>query len=290
MTPPRERLLGTTPLSIDRLSESAAAIRRITKMQPKVGIVLGTGLGAVADLVRAEVSIPYTDIPHLHPTASPTHAGELIFGCLGNVSAVVMKGRCHFYEGYPMKEIGYPVELLKRLGVQTLIVTSAAGGINPEYAEGDLVVVTDHANLCWNNPLVGPNDERLGPRFLDMLDAYSPRLVRLAEEVASRHDIELHRGVFAFVPGPTFETPAELRFLAQAGMDIIGWSLVPEVIMARHRGLEVLAFSCISDKSVADAPGPVDMERLFKSAQQAAEKLAVIVSEVVAEIYPGSTC
>jgi purine-nucleoside phosphorylase len=282
--------LGTVPLSMDRLNESAAAIRHITKLQPKAGIILGTGLSAVADLIDVEASISYADIPHFHSTTVPTHPGEMVFGCLGKVPTVAMKGRYHFYEGYSMREAAYPVEVMERLGVQTLIVTNSSGGVNPQYAEADLAVITDHINLYWHNPLVGPNDERQGPRFVDMLDAYSPRLIELAEKVAARHNIPLHRGVFAFVPGPNFETPAELRFLNQIGVDVIGWSLVPEVIMARHRSLEVLAFSCISDLSVADTLKPVNIERLIENAQQAAGKLAVIVRETVAELYPDSTC
>jgi purine-nucleoside phosphorylase len=289
MTLAKDRL-GTVPLSLDRLRESAAAIRRVTKLQPKVGFILGTGLSVIADLIDVEASISYADIPHFHPTTIPSHPGEMVFGCLGKVPTVAMKGRYHFYEGHSMKVVAYPVEVMKRLGVQTLIVTNASGGVNPQYAEGDLVVITDHINLYWHNPLVGPNDEEEGPRFVDMLDAYSPRLVELAEKVAARHNIPLPRGVFAFVAGPNFETPAELRFLAQNGVDVIGWSLLPEVIMARHRDLEVLAFSCISDLSVADTLRPVNLERLIENAQRAAGKLAVIVREVVAELYPGSTC
>jgi purine-nucleoside phosphorylase len=285
-----KKRLGTAPLSLDRLAESATAIRRITKLQPKVGLILGTGLSAVADLIEMEASIPYVDIPHFHPTTAPTHSGDMVFGCLGNVPTMAMKGRFHVYEGHAMRQVAYPVEVMKRLGVQTLIVTNAVGGINPEYVESDLVAITDHINLYWSNPLIGPNEEQEGPRFVDMLYAYSPRLIHLAERVAARHSIPLHRGILAFVSGPNFETPAELRLMAQIGADVIGWSLVPEVIMARHRGLEVLGISCISDLSVADTLRPVNSERIIENAQKAAEKLAVIVRDVVTELHPDSTC
>ncbi len=268
----------------EKLAESAAAVREHTDLMPRVGMILGTALGPVADNVEVQATIPYEAIPHFQPSRVETHAGELVLGYLAGQPVAVMKGRFHYYEGYTMQEVAYPAALMHALCAETLIVTNAAGGADPRMSEGDLMVIDDHINLTWHNPLIGPNDDHLGPRFPDMMDAYSERLIELAERAAAELGTRLWRGTYLFIPGPNYETKAELRLLRALGGDAIGWSTVPEVILARYLGMEVLGFTCVTDMSVADRLTLVDMDHLLASGQRGAENLRPIVEHVLARL------
>lgn len=267
-----------------KLAASVAAVRARTALAPRVGIIIGTGLAPVVENLQAEASLSYADVPHLHRPRVESHAGQLALGHLAGQPVAVMKGRFHYYEGYSLLDVAYPAALLHALGARVLIVTSASGGADPRMVEGDLMLIDDHINLVWRNPLIGPNDESLGKRFPDMMDAYSPRLIALAQSAAARLGVHLWRGTYLFVPGPYYETRAELRLLRRMGGDAIGWSTVPEVILARYVGMEVLGFTCLTDMSVADRLAPVDMDRLLAAAGRGAVNLRAIVEDVLARL------
>jgi purine-nucleoside phosphorylase len=268
----------------EKLAESLEALRAQTDMTPRVGMILGTALGPVADNVAVETTISYEDIPHFQPSRVETHAGKLVFGQWAGVPVAVMKGRFHYYEGYSMQEVAYPAALMQALGVDVLIVTNAAGGADPRMVPGDLMVIDDHINLTWHNPLIGPNDDSMGARFPDMLDAYSPRLIELAEKSAAQLGTRLWRGTYMFIPGPSFETRAELRLLRKLGADVVGWSSVPEVVMAHYLGVEVLAFTCVTDMSIPDRLTAVDMDHLLAAGQRGAENLRAIIETLLSKI------
>ena len=267
-----------------KLDESLAVLRKHTMLVPNVGMILGTGLGTVADNIDIQATIPYEEIPHFQLSHIESHAGELVFGELEGLPVVVMKGRFHYYEGYTMQECAYPAALMHDLGAEILIVTNAAGGADPRMTESDLMVIDDHINLIWHNPLIGPNDDDLGPRFPDMMDAYSPRLIELAEQAAAEQGTRLWRGTYMFIPGPSFETKAELRLLRRLGADVVGWSSVPEITLAHYLGMEVLGFTCITDMSIPDRLRQVDMDHLIASGQQGANKLRPIIEAVLAQV------
>jgi purine-nucleoside phosphorylase len=266
-----------------QLAESLAAIRARTDFAPEIGIILGTGMGPVAAALDAVAEFPYGEIPHMHTPGVESHAGVLRLGRLAGRQVAILQGRFHYYEGYTLRQVAYPAALLHALGARILVVTNAAGGADPRMKPGDLMLIDDHINLVWHNPLVGPNDESLGERFPNMLDAYSPRLIQAAQAAAGRLGIALWRGTYLFVPGPNFETRAELRLLRAMGGDAIGWSTVPEVILARYLGMEVFAVTCIPDMSVPDSLEPVDMERLFAAAQRGAEDLRAILEQIIGD-------
>ncbi len=265
-----------------RAREAAAAIRRRADRVPEIGIILGTGLGALAEDVGADASIPFADIPHFPRAAVEGHAGRLVIGTLEGRSVVVMQGRAHFYEGYPMAGVVFPVRVLHALGAKTLIVTNAAGGLNREWAAGDLMVISDHINLMGTNPLIGPNEEELGPRFPDMSAAYDPALVALAEQAGLELGITLRKGVYVGVPGPSFETPAELRMLARWGADAVGMSTVHEVITARHAGMRVLGFSAITDMATGETVSTVTHEEVIATARRIEPDFVRLVRRLVA--------
>jgi purine-nucleoside phosphorylase len=236
------------------MREAARFIESKTSIRPKVGVVLGSGLGAFADSLIRSTRIRYHDIPGLPVSTAIGHAGQFIVGTQGAngraaVDVAVMSGRFHLYEGYSAQQVVAGIRLFRELGIQRIVLTNAAGGINPSYAEGALVAISDHINLQGVNPLTGPNDPELGPRFPDMTEAYSPRFRRLAQEVAAEYGIELFEGVYAAVPGPSYETPAEIRFLRTIGADLVGMSTVLETIAANHMGLEVLGISCVTNQA-----------------------------------------
>ncbi|MFA9405691.1 MAG: purine-nucleoside phosphorylase [Anaerolineales bacterium] len=266
------------------LADSLKALRKHTQLEPEIGLILGTALGNVTENMSVETIVPYHEIPHFQPSNVESHAGELVFGSIKQRRVTAMRGRFHLYEGYSMSEIAYPSALMHALGVKTLIVTNAAGGAEPRMQEGDVMMIDDHINLLWKNPLIGLNDDSLGPRFPDMMDAYSVRLMDLAEASAARQGIRLWRGTYAFVAGPNFETKAELRLLRALGADAIGWSTVPEVIMARYLGMEVLGFTIVTDMSVADRLHTVDMDRLMATGLQGADKLRTILEDIIPQI------
>ena len=246
-----------------RINEAFDYIRKMTPNTPKIGIVLGTGLGGLVSEIEIEKSIPYNFIPHFPISTVESHFGRLIFGTIKGLSVVAMQGRFHYYEGYSMQEITFPVRILKKLGVETIFISNAAGGLNPEYRQGDLMVIDDHINLQSENPLAGPNMESFGPRFPDMSQPYDPSLMEMAQEFARENEIRLHKGVYVAVNGPNLETRAEYRFLRQIGADVVGMSTVPEVIVARHMDLRVFAISVITDECDPDNLKPVDVEEII---------------------------
>jgi purine-nucleoside phosphorylase len=267
----------------DQVQEAAAAIRARWAGRPQVGIILGTGLGGLVEEVAAEASLPYGDIPHFPVTTAPGHAGRLVCGTLAGKSVVAMEGRIHFYEGYSLKQITLPVRVMKALGCEVLLISNACGSMNPQFGKGDLMVIEDHINLMGDNPLIGPNDERLGPRFPDMSRPYDPGLLALARRIALEERIVCHQGVFVAVPGPNLETRAEYRFLRGGGADVVGMSTVPEVIVAVHSGLRTLGLSIITDVCLPDALEPVNLAEIIATANAAEKKLRVLVRRVVAE-------
>jgi purine-nucleoside phosphorylase len=264
-----------------QIDEAAAAVRARSKVAPRIGIILGTGLGDFADALEGRTVIAYKDIPHFPLSTVESHAGELHLGTLAGQPVAVMKGRVHYYEGYTMRQVAFPVRVLKAIGCQTLIVTNAVGGMNPNMTPGSIVVTTDHINLMGDNPLIGANDDTLGPRFPDMSEPYARALVVLAEKTALELKIPLQRAVFVAVPGPNLETSAEYRFLRWIGADIVGMSLVPENLVAVHGGQRVLAFNVITDACLPDSLHPVDIPEILAVAGRAAPVLMRLVTEVV---------
>jgi len=273
-----------TMLLREKIEEARKFIQGKTKVKPGIGIILGTGLGALAKEIEVENVLPYEDIPHFVTSTIHGHEGNLILGKLMNKVIVAMQGRLHFYEGYSSEEITFPVRVMRKLGVNLLIESNAAGGMNPNFKAGDLMIITDHINLIGINPLIGPNDERLGPRFPDMCEPYDKELIELCEKVALEEGIRIHRGVYVGVAGPNLETPAEYRFLRLIGADAVGMSTVPEVIAAKHSGLKVLGISCITDECIPDRLEPVDIRKILKIAKLSEPKMTRLVKKVLEEI------
>ncbi len=246
-------------ISHTQVEEAAAAVRNLTKYQPTIGLVLGSGLNSLADTIEDADTIPYDQIPHWPASTVPGHTGQLVIGKLEGATVLAQQGRAHYYEGHPLSQIVLPVRVMHMLGVRTLIVTNAAGGINADFTPGDLMLIKDHLNMlgiAGNNPLRGPNDDAFGPRFPDMIDAYTPALRDLARETAAANGFTVQEGVYAYVGGPSFETPAELYFLRAVGADAVGMSTVPSVVVARHAGMQILGISSITNKAIPDpAPG-----------------------------------
>lgn len=264
-----------------QIEEATAYLQTQTKIQPQIGIVLGTGLGALAEEIEKEAVVSYREIPHFALSTVESHVGRLIFGTLGGKRVVAMQGRFHYYEGYSMQQITFPVRVMKQLGAHTLLVSNAAGGLNPLYRAGDLMIIVDHINLLGDNPLIGPNDDTLGPRFPDMSEPYTRTLIDLAEQVALEEKIRVHKGVYVALTGPNLETRAEYRFLRLIGADVVGMSTVPEVIVAVHSGMKVLGFSVITDMCLPDALKPVVIEEILKIAAEAEPKLTRLMARVV---------
>jgi purine-nucleoside phosphorylase len=265
----------------DKITDACAAIAKQWPNSPAVGIILGSGLGGVTGAITDAVTIPYDTLPHFARSTAHGHAGQLVCGMLEGVPVVVLEGRQHAYEGYPLAQITFPVRVLQRLGARRLVVTNACGGLNPNFRTGDLMVIDDHINLMNGNPLIGINDERLGPRFPDMSAPYTPRLIDEALEIARRENFAAHRGVYVAVTGPNLETRAEYRFLRGIGADVVGMSTVPEVIVAVHAGLEVLGISVITDMCLPDALEVATVEKILAVARSAEPKLRAIVTQAV---------
>lgn len=266
---------------LEQIEAATAFVRPRLPARPDVGIILGTGLGQFASAMPGATVIPYAEIPHFPMPSVESHAGELVVGTLGGQSTAVMSGRVHFYEGYSMQEVTFPVRLLRALGVRTLVVTNAAGGMNPLYRAGDIVVAVDHINLMGDNPLRGANEDALGPRFPDMSEPYHRELIALAREVALEERIPLREGVFVGVAGPNLETRAEYRFLRWAGADLVGMSLVPEAIVAVHGGMRVLAFAVVTDVCLPDALEPVDVAKILATAAKTEPALTRLVTKIL---------
>jgi purine-nucleoside phosphorylase len=271
---------GGAPLTA-RIDEAVATIRARTAHRPEIGIVLGTGLGGLAQRIEVEAQLEYSEIPHFPLSTVESHSGRLLFGWLGGKPVVAMEGRFHRYEGYTLQQVGFPVRVLRALGAHTLVVSNACGGMNPLWQPGDLMLIADHINLLGDNPLVGPNDDALGPRFPDMSAPYTPALQALAAEVALEERIPLRRGVYAAVAGPSLETRAEYRMLRIAGADVVGMSTVPEVIVAVHGGMRVLGISIITDACLPDALEPVDIRRIIATAGEAEPRLTRLIERVI---------
>jgi purine-nucleoside phosphorylase len=266
------------------IEEARAHVAGRIRVRPEVGVVLGTGLGRFASAMPDAAVVPYDEIPHFPTAGVESHAGELLAGTLGGQPAVVLSGRPHYYEGYSMRQVTFPVRVLKALGIHTLVVTNASGGMNPGYEAADIVLVTDHINLMGDNPLLGPNEDSLGPRFPDMSEPYDRALLALARDVALEERIRLREGVLAAVAGPNLETRAEYRYLRWAGADLVSMSLVPEAIVAAHAGMRLLAFAVVTDLCLPDALEPADITKILANAAQAEPLLTRLVTRVLARL------
>jgi purine-nucleoside phosphorylase len=264
----------------EQLQETVASIRVFAPgIEPKVGVILGSGLGAVADQFNDALVIPYSELPHFPTSSVPGHAGRLVLGRVGGEPAVAMQGRVHFYEGFSPAQVAFPARVLCALGIRALVVTNAAGGINPAYQRGELMAITDHLNLAGWNPLVGTNDDRVGPRFPDLSAAYAPALRTLVFEAAKRRSISLREGVYVCLSGPSYETPAEIRMLRLLGADAVGMSTVPEVIAAAHMGVPVAGISCITNLAAGIGHKPLSHEEVAQTAQRASGAVAALFAE-----------
>jgi purine-nucleoside phosphorylase len=271
-------------------AESAAMTIRMALSQkpqlgaPEVAVVLGSGLGGFASALEDSVVIPYVDIPNFPRSTAIGHAGRLVVGKLGTVTVAAMQGRVHQYEGYSSREAAFPIRVLSRLGVRRLVLSNAAGGINPAYSKGALVLLSDHINLQGNNPLNGPNDDRFGPRFPSMSQAYDVRYRRIAQQAARELGYELPEGVYAALAGPSYETPAEIRYLRAIGADLVGMSTVPEVIVARHVGIGVLAISCVTNMAAGLAEGEINHDEVLETGERVRDTFLALLTAILPKI------
>lgn len=274
----------TTYITLEQIDQAAEAVRKRTDQQPRVGIILGSGLNDLADAIQKADVIPYGDLPNWPKSTVHGHAGRLVIGELEGQQVFIMQGRIHFYEGYSMSQITLPVRVMQRLGIEMMIVTNAAGGVNPTFTPGDVMLITDNLNLIGMmgmNPLIGPNLDEIGPRFPDMSQAYDRNLMDVARSAASENSIRLQEGVYCALSGPSFEGPADLRFLRLAGADAVGMSTVPEVIVARHGGLRVLGFSGISNKANLDGSTITTHEEVIEAGKVIGPKMEKIIRGVL---------
>lgn len=274
----------TMNLDTSKLQETVNYIRSKTGLKPLAGIILGSGLGGLVDALEVETSLLYEEIPHFPVSTVKGHGGKLLFGQLNGRPVVMLSGRFHYYEGYSMQEVTYPVRVMQQLGANYLMVSNAAGGMHPDFKVGDLMIIQDHINLFPEHPLRGRNDERIGPRFPDMTEPYSLRLIAKAKEIAVQHQIHVHEGVYIGLQGPTFETKAEYRFLRVIGGDTVGMSTVPEVIVAKHMGMEVFGMSVVTDLGIRDEMNVITHEEVLEAAQAAAPKMAHLVKELLGQL------
>lgn len=267
-----------------KITESVEFINQKSNIKPKIAIILGTGLGRLVEDIKEKEIIPYSDIPNFPISTVQGHGGNLVLGKLENKEVVAMQGRFHYYEGYNLKEVTFPVRVMKKLGADVIIISNAAGGMNRFFKRGDLMLITDHINLFGDNPLIGPNDEELGLRFPDMSEAYDRKLVELTLKVALKEKIKLHQGIYVGLTGPTLETPAEYRFLIKIGADAVGMSTVPEVIVANHMGMKVLGISCITDLAINGVIVKTGLEEILKAASNAEPIMTKLVKKVIQKI------
>lgn len=270
----------------DKIATTAAFIKSKITNLPDTGIILGSGLGGLIDMIEKEAEIQYSEIPNFPVSTVQGHDGKLVFGRIGNRQVILMAGRFHYYEGYSMQEVTFPVRVMKALGVSSLVVSNASGGTNPGFGIGDLMIITDHINQFPEHPLRGPNDERLGVRFPDMSKTYDASLITLAKQIAHEQGVLVRTGTYIGLQGPTFETPSEYRWLHTIGGDAVGMSTVPEVIVARHAGMRVFAISVITDLGVTDVPVIITHEEVLEAANAAAPKMAALVEELVKRMEP----
>src|SRR5512142_1819670 len=274
----------TTFVTLEQIDQAADAIRKRTSYRPRVGLILGSGLNSLADAVKKPDIIPYSELPNWPVSTVQGHAGRLVIGELEGQIVLTMQGRIHFYEGYSMSQVTLPVRVMLRLGLEMMFVTNAAGGVNPDFVPGDVMLITDHLNLLGMtgiNPLIGPNIDELGPRFPDMSQAYDRQLMEMAREVASRENVLLREGVYCALSGPSFEGPADLRFLRIAGADAVAMSTVPEVIVARHGGMRVLGFSGISNKANLDGSTVTTHQEVMEAGRIITPKMEKIIRGVL---------
>ncbi len=276
--------MTVTNTVFEKATEAAEFIAARTLLRPRVAIVLGSGLGAFAEKLEQATAIPFGAIPHFPRSTVEGHSGRLVVGMVSGVPVAAMQGRVHAYEGYSSEEVTFPVRVLGRMGVQRLVLTNAAGGINEGFRQGQLVLIADHINFSGRNPLVGPNDERLGLRFFDMSEAYSARLRELARKAAQDMDLDLEEGVYLCVAGPSFETPAEIRAFERMGADLVGMSTVQETIVALHMGLEVLGISCVTNMAAGIQATPLSHEEVMETGRAVEARLAGLLSRVVPEL------
>jgi purine-nucleoside phosphorylase len=279
---------SAVPSTAERVAQAAEAVRRFGAAPPKVAMILGSGLGELADEIASPVLVPYAQIPNFPVSTVPGHEGTLVCGTLEGAQVAAMRGRVHFYEGYSLRDVTFPVRVMRELGAEVLIVTNAAGGLNEQYTTGDLMVLSDHLNImgmAGQSPLVGPDEPELGVRFLDMLNAYDQELRNAAHHSAKQAGFKLQEGVYAMVGGPAFETMAEIRFLQRGGADAVGMSTIPEVIVARHTGMRVLGISAITDMAVGPgAVNEISHEEVLAAAERIKPRLAAVVRGVLASL------
>ncbi|WIF94560.1 purine-nucleoside phosphorylase [Caminicella sporogenes] len=268
----------------EKIVESAEFIRSKTNLTLQIGLILGSGLGSLADEIEDKVIVKYEEIPNFPISTVEGHEGQLVIGTLEGKNVVAMQGRFHYYEGYTMQEVTFPVRVMKELGVQMILVTNACGGMNPDFYPGAIMFIEDHINFMGNNPLIGPNDESLGPRFPDMSTAYDKSLINLGQKVGEKLGIETKKGVYTAISGPNYLTAAELRMLRTIGSDAVGMSTVPEVIVARHAGLRVLGISCVTDMAIADGLEPLEHSQVVEVANRTRPKFIKLVKGILREI------
>ncbi len=267
-----------------QLDESVRRVMQRTALRPTIGVILGSGLGGLTQTLQVEAEVDYAEIPHMPKATAPGHEGTLVFGSLGKHRLAVLAGRFHYYEGYSMTQVTYPIRLAWALGIRTLLLTSIVGSMNRQMPPGCLVLLTDHLNLMNANPLIGPNDEAIGPRFPDMSEPYDPELRRLALEVARTEGLPLREGVYVALAGPNLETRAEYRMLRQIGADVVGMSMVPEVLVARHSGMRVLAVTVVSDACIPEDLKPASLEELLRVAAETEPKLTALLNGVISRL------
>ncbi|SHH48228.1 purine-nucleoside phosphorylase [Caloranaerobacter azorensis DSM 13643] len=269
---------------LNKIKESTNFIKERIDIEPKIGLILGSGLGSLADEIENPTFIEYKEIPHFPTSTVKGHKGRLVIGELEGKKVIAMQGRFHYYEGYSLQEVTFPVRVMKALGVEKIIVTNAAGGVNKEFTPGDLMVIEDHINFAFDNPLIGKNYEELGPRFPDMSHAYSERLIDLTFKVGEELGIQMKRGTYVFMSGPTYETPAEIRMASFLGGDAVGMSTVPEVLVAVHSGIEVLGISCITNMAAGILDQPLDHSEVIETTIKVKNKFIKLVKNVLKEI------
>jgi purine-nucleoside phosphorylase len=265
----------------ERADSASNFIFSKTDLRPKIALVLGSGLGAFSDEFETPTTIPYPEIPHFPRSTAIGHAGQLVVGKVGDIPVAGMQGRVHLYEGYSAKDVAFPIRVFARMGIKAVILTNAAGGIKREFVQGQLVVIRDHINLQGTNPLTGPNDERFGPRFPDMTVAYDRRFREMTVGEGNRNRIGLYEGVYAALPGPSYETPAEIRYLRTIGADLVGMSTVPEVIAARHSGIRVLGISCVTNAAAGILDQPLDHKEVLETAERVKSQFIALLKMVI---------
>lgn len=266
---------------LEKVMESVEYIKSKTNLEPKIGIILGTGLGELVDKIENQIILPYEDIPNFPVSTAPGHKSRLVIGEIKGKAVFCMQGRFHYYEGYSMQEVTYPIRVMQKFGIEKLIITNASGGLNPKFNPGDLMVIDNHINFMGNNPLIGQNQEAFGPRFVDMSKPYDPNLILIAHEAAKKIDISLRQGVYVGCSGPSFETAAEIKLFGSFGGSAVGMSTVPEVIVANHGGIRVLAISCITNLGTGILDQPLTVEEVFETAAIAGNKFRKLLESII---------